>query len=114
MGRIHGNDEKEERGTEMRILTNGRTNLADYFMLSGIRESKNLSHHPFIVFNEQPSTDTLVIDIVDNASKLLAYADEVKVMAQWGGRWSSDFFQFTVGDLRKYIAENPKADYQII
>ena len=29
-----------------------RTSLDDYFKLSGIRENRKLSHHPFVVFDE--------------------------------------------------------------
>lgn len=51
-------------------------------------------------------SDSLEVRIVDRATDLLEYPDDTKVMAQWGGEWSSDFMKFTVGDVRKYLKEN--------
>jgi hypothetical protein len=96
----------------MRIITTGRVDVADYFRLSSICEKKKLLHHPFVVFVE--SDDNVGVRIVDNAANLLAYPDETKVMAQWGGQYRSDFFQFTVGQFRRYISDNPKEPYHVV
>ena len=96
----------------MEIKLTGRTDLNDYFSLSGIRETRRLSHHPFLIFIEDKNV--VRVDIVDNAKELLTLPDTTKVMAQWGGKYSSDFFQFTVADFRKYIELNPKKDYHIV
>jgi len=88
----------------MKIITSGRTDLTDYFRLSGIREHKKLTHTPFLIF--LTSEDAVEVRIVDNAKKLLEYPDETPVMAQWRGEWRSDFFQFKVVDLRRFIAES--------
>lgn len=91
------------------IVTDGRTDLEGYFKLSGIRECKRLQHNPFLVFLVKDKKVTVVI--IDRADELLAHPPETKVMAQWGGKYRSDFFQFTVGDFQKYIQENPKESY---
>lgn len=43
------------------------------------------------------------VKIIDNKEALLELEDKTPVMGQWSGQWRSDFFQFTVGDLRKFI-----------
>jgi len=96
----------------MNVITVGRTDLDDYFRLSGIRERKKLTHAPFLVF--LLSENTVEVTIVDNAKKLLEHSDETHVMAQWSGQWRSDFFQFKVGDLRRYIATHPPEKYQVV
>jgi hypothetical protein len=77
------------------VLTNGRTDIQEYFQKSGIRESKKLSHTPLLVF--QIAGDTAEVKVLDRADKLLEYPDDTTVMRQWRGEWRSDFFQFTVG-----------------
>ena len=51
---------------------------------------------------KQEDCDCLVV-LVDNKNDLLLYPDETEVMGQWKGQWSSDFFNFKVGDMRNYI-----------
>jgi hypothetical protein len=96
----------------MKIITSGRTDLADYFKLSGIREHKKLTHTPFLIF--LASEDTVEVRVVDEAKKLLEYPDDTPVMAQWRGQWRSDFFQFKVVDLRTYVAEHPADRYHAV
>ena len=86
-----------------------RTDLNDYFKLSGIREFRKLSHNPFIVLNNG------VIELCRNAGELIDnYPPETEVIAQWKGQWSSDFFYFKVEDLIEYIKKNPKEDYYVV
>ena len=94
------------------LILAGRTDVDDYFRLSGIRESKKLVHTPLLVFIA--TEDTVQVHIVENPKDLLSYADETKVMGQWRGQWRSDFFRFTVGQLRQYLADHPRESYQVI
>jgi len=103
---------KRERGKKQRILqkieTCGRTDLDDFWRLSGIKENYNNTHTPFLVFYEDEGK--IKMDILKKAEQLLGYPDSTKVMQQWSGKWSSDFFQFTVGDYRNFI-EDPVSYY---
>jgi hypothetical protein len=96
----------------MKIITSGRTDLPEYFKLSGIREHKKLTHTPFLVF--LASEDAIEVRLVDNAKKLLEYQDDTPVMAQWVGQWRSDFFQFRVVDFRNYVAAHPAEKYHVV
>ena len=96
----------------MKVIISGRTDLNDYFKLSGIREYKKLTHTPFLVF--LVSGDSAEVRIVDNAKVLLEYPDETQVMAQWRGEYKSDFFQFKVGDLRRYVAEHLPEKHHVV
>lgn len=94
------------------LLPETRHDTERYFELSGIRESSKLKHHPFIVFRE---LDLVKVEICHSIKDLIAeYPDETKVLAQWRGQWSSDFFKFTVGELKKYLKANPKEEYHVI
>ena len=96
----------------MKVITNGRTDFDDYFRLSGIREHAKLSHTPFLVF--VIANDGVEVEIVESATKLLQFPDDTQVMPQWSGDWRSDFFQFTVRDLRQFIANNPPESYDVV
>ena len=84
----------------MKIEIKGRRDLPDLFRLSGIRESVKLEHTPFLVFDVQ--NEALTVKIVKSMPELLEFADDTQVMVQWKGKFRSDFFHFTVKDLREY------------
>lgn len=93
----------------MKLITTGRTDLNDFFGLSGIREWEELSHTPALAFIE--SKDEIKVEIISKPHKLLDLPDKTKIMMQWKGQWRSDFFHFTVEELKNYIKNNPKKDY---
>jgi hypothetical protein len=84
------------------ISTAGRSDVDDYFRKSGVLTARKLPHTPFLVFVE--NANDIEVRIVDNVHSLLGHADSTKVMGQWSGQWRSDFFQFTVGDVRKFVS----------
>jgi hypothetical protein len=90
----------------------GRKDVADYFEKSGIRDWKKLTHTPLLVFLTRD--ESIEVRIIDKPVELLALPDDTPVMGQWKGEWRSDFFQFTVGQLRMHIAEHPKSAYRVI
>lgn len=97
---------------KMKLITAGKEACSAYFEKSGIRYGQRLDHTPFVVFSEQK--DAVTVDIVDNAQDLITYPVDTKVMAQWAGRDRSDFFRFTVGDLRKHIKANPPRSVEAV
>jgi hypothetical protein len=86
----------------IRITLAGRTNIGEYFKLSGVSESERLTHTPLLVFIA--GQDTVTVLIIDKPTDLLSFPDETPVMGQWAGQWRSDFFQFTVGQYRQHLA----------
>lgn len=99
---LYDTDARDKTLTE-RVLTTGRTTLHDLFTKSDILTDKKLNHHPFIVFRDDG--DTMGIVIVHNAGELERFSNETKVMVQWKGKWNSDFFHFTIGDLKNFFKE---------
>ena len=87
----------------MKIKVAGRTDLGELFQRADILRAK-LVHTPFLVFKE--TADGIEVEIVDQASALLAYPRSTKVMVQWRGEWRSDFFQMTVGDVADAMETN--------
>jgi hypothetical protein len=86
----------------IRITLAGRTDIGEYFKLSGVFESERLTHTPLLVFIA--GQDAITVRIVDKPIDLLPFPDETPVMGQWAGQWRSDFFQFTVGQYRQHLA----------
>ena len=84
------------------VRTSGRDDLEAFFGKSGVCTGK-LSHAPILAFVEVESWVVEVL-VLDSAHKALGYPDETRCMAQWIGKWRSDFFKFTVGELRKYMS----------
>jgi len=77
------------------VKTSGRTDLEDFWRLSGVCEDSRWPHHPALAFTNDE------VKICTKPQDLLLLPDDTPVMKQWAGRWSSDFFQFTVGDFKK-------------
>lgn len=90
----------------------GRTDVDDYFAKSGIREFKRLRHTPFLAFREGQGWTN--VEIVDSIDKLLMYPDEAKVMGLWPGKHHSDYVNFTVGQLRQFVAAHPKESFEMV
>jgi hypothetical protein len=86
----------------IRVTLAGRTDIDEYFKLSGVFESERLTHNPLLVFITEQ--DAVNVRIVDKPTDLLSFPDETPVMGQWPGQWRSDFFQFTVGQYHQYLA----------
>lgn len=83
--------------TTTRVETAGRRDLDDFFRLSGVL-SQRLTHTPILAFLVDGAAVT--VRIVDRAADAAALPAGTPLMAQWSGRWRSDFFRFTAGDLR--------------
>jgi hypothetical protein len=89
------------------VVLSGRTDIDDYFRISGVFDYEKLNHTPFLVFAE--TGDTLQIQIIDSVQKLLTFPDETPVMGQWRGDYHSDYFQFKVSQYRQFL-ESRDAD----
>lgn len=85
----------------IKVLTDGRTDVGDYFKLSGVFDYEELNHTPLLVFIVLD--DVVKVQVVRKPMELLSLNDEIQVMGQWRGEWRSDFFQFTVGQFRKHF-----------
>lgn len=77
-----------------------RSDTEDLFKLSGILTQEKLNHTPFIVLDEEQGVHTC-----NSADKLVAeYPPEMEVIVQWTGKFRSDFFRTTVGEVRDALA----------
>jgi hypothetical protein len=97
---LYDTDPQDKTLTE-RVITTGRTTLYDLFTKSNILTDNKLNHHPFIVFRDDG--DSMNVVIIFNARELFSFSDETKVMVQWKGKWNSDFFHFTIKDLKDFL-----------
>lgn len=70
---------------------------------SGLLHIGRLDHHPFLVFEHDGNLPGLHVKIVKTVSDVLAHGDDTPVMLQWPGQTRSDWFWFTVGDLRDHL-----------
>lgn len=78
-----------------------RTDLEDFFKLSGVLTSSNLKHTPFVVLLDEGIT------LCRSASELVKkYDGETRVLVQWRGQWSSDFFSMRVKDVAAAMARS--------
>ena len=85
------------------IITTGKTDIGELFKISGVLDYEKLNHTPFIVFI--PSNNKVEIKLAYNKKELLEFPDNTKVMVQWKGEWNSDYFTFTIKDVRDYKDE---------
>jgi len=89
--------------TPIAVETVGRNDLPSLFKLSGILEDVSLDHTPFLAF--VVSDQKVTVNVVKNAARLVSdFPPETPVMIQWAGRWRSDYFKMTVGDIKEELA----------
>src|SRR5262245_57408155 len=75
------------------ITTAGRGDLAAFWDKSGILEYKTYTHYPILAF--VAGEEGIVVRIIERPEQMESLPPETKCMAQWPGKWRSDFFQFT-------------------
>jgi hypothetical protein len=80
------------------VETAGRTDLEDFFRMSGVLSASTLNHSPILAFVADEHRVT--VRILTSAKEAVALPSDTPLMAQWPGRWRSDFFRFTAGELR--------------
>jgi hypothetical protein len=75
------------------------------FSKSGLFEFglSDLKHAPFLAFVFDGDAKRLDVRIVRSAPALLELPDDTPVMAQWPGERRSDWFHFSVSDLRAHV-----------
>ena len=101
-----------ERMIRLASGKNVRSANRHYFEQSGLRNNKVQKQHPFVVV--KPGKTQMKVDIVYTAEELLNMPPTTKVLAQWKGKTRSDYYKFTVRDLKKHINENPPSETQKI
>jgi|SRR5581483_5825539 len=89
-----------------------RTATSHFFEESGLRQNKREKQHPFLVL--RPTKTRMNVDVAFTAEELLALPENTRVIKQWRGSKRSDCYRFTVRDLKRHIADNPKTGSQKI
>jgi hypothetical protein len=77
---------------------NTREADTDFFNLSGILTYKEMKHTPLIAFIE--NNGDVNIKVIMKVKEVLELPDQIKIICQWKGEWRSDYFHFTVGQLK--------------
>ena len=90
-----------------KVITTGRSDIAGLFIKSGLFDNSKLVHTPFLVFKPRNTNideeGVIEVHLVFTSSELLNLPDSTEVMAQWPGKWRSDWFHFKVEDYRAYV-----------
>lgn len=99
--------------TTRRLTINGAKKAHSvFFEQSGIRKSKTRSQRPFLVVkNSNGQTD---LQIVEDVTEVYNMPKKTRVMTQWEGKKRSDYYTFTVGQLREYCEANPAKVGEVI
>lgn len=85
------------------VINGCRTDLQSFFQKElKYNLTQKLNHTPFIVLNEADNTIEIVHKVTDLFDKF-GSKENTKVLIQWRGTWNSDFFTFTVGELKTEV-----------
>lgn len=87
---------REVRKEPVVLLPNARSDLTDFFKKTNVLTERR-PHHQFLVF--VTSRNAVAVHIVDAARKLVDFPPESTVMVQWPGKWRSDWFRTTAGEV---------------
>lgn len=94
-------DDASDKSLTDRLNTTGMIDIEALFEKSNILKDEKLFHNPFIVFKDDG--DYMNIRIVENYKELFNFHPDTKVMVQWIGNFSSNYFHFRVRDLTDYL-----------
>jgi hypothetical protein len=83
------------------IATTARPAPTKFFQQPGLLTTPQV-HHPFLVLDPQGDTQLQVV-VETYAPNLLRYPDATMVLAIWPGKSRSDYFGFTVAEIRAYL-----------
>ncbi len=97
----------------MRLVTEKiRTATPHFFEKSGIRRNKVQKQHPFIVVTTK--NKKIKVEVVYSCRELMKFPKRAKVLAQWEGKTRSDYYRFSIKELKEHIENNPKKTTQEI
>jgi hypothetical protein len=95
------------RRRKVTVETTGRTDLDNFFEKSDVLDVK-LTHYPLIAF--LADGDAVRVQVLERATAVQGLPADTAMMAQWGGRWRSDFFRFTAGDVQEALARRERIE----
>lgn len=61
------------------------------------------THHPFLVFRVNAASLSVFVETVRDARQVAKYPPETPVLAQWPGKYRSDWFFLTAGDISAHL-----------
>jgi len=78
-----------------------RTDVDNLLEKSDVLEAGRLTHTPFLAFvpEKTPDGPKVTVHVIDRAAEVAALPPATLVLVQWAGRWRSDFFKLTAGDV---------------
>ena len=79
-----------------------RSDLTDFWSISGIFDYKEHPHNQYIVITSREGSDAEIgiFSKIEDFINDLSLPDDAIVMKQWVGKWRSDWFKFTLGELK--------------
>ena len=90
---------------QAQVATVGRTDLRPFFEKSDLFDGRGWRHHHALAFIVQGPL--VMVRICSSPEEVLKLDDSTPIMQQWPGRWDSDWFTYTVGELRKWWESAP-------
>jgi hypothetical protein len=82
------------------VSTVGRGDLKPFFGKSGLFDGQGWRHHQALAFLVQGAL--VQVRICSSPAEVLKLPDATPLMQQWPGKYDSDWFCYTVADLRAY------------
>ena len=74
--------------------------LDEFFQKNCLTMSDANLHFPFLIFVRKDYE--LEVKVANDPMVLLNYPDDTQIMKQWPGAKRSDYFTFTIGQLKEY------------
>jgi hypothetical protein len=85
------------------VRTFGRRMTEDFWVKSGILKYESLVHNPILAFVSDGGQ--VQVQVHECPLDVCYLPDDTPIMAQWPGKWRSDWFQGTAGDLKKAMED---------
>lgn len=100
--------DSEQTQPVVNFSDNIRTDVEEYFRRVVLAYGK-LTDTPLVAFVFR--ANGIDVEVITKPGQTRFLPDETPMMGQWRGEWRSDYFRFTAGQLKAFVAENPDAVY---
>lgn len=81
----------------------GRTDFEEFFKITNILEFADFKLSPMLVFVQKD--DSVSVQECLSIESLVNYPEDAVILQLWPGKWRSDYFKFTVKDVKTKYKE---------
>jgi len=94
-----------------KVITDGRTDLDHLFKAGPVLYHGKLVNTPYLAFTHDEKTGKVTVVICRYITELFMYPPDTRVMVQWPGQWSTDYFHMSIRDVAQACCDHSRGTF---